>query len=69
VLWKNGGKQYSMRVGLYRPKMTPGNAWRDSDGSVANSGPATRYTVMDEGERTTSITSDNDNTLGPRKVP
>jgi len=45
VVWAHEGSMFAMRVGLYRPAVTPRNPWHERTGQTADGGPATQYSV------------------------
>jgi Serine dehydrogenase proteinase len=45
IVWTNTDCTYAMRVGLYRPTVSPRNPWDEATAQIVGGGPATQYTV------------------------
>jgi hypothetical protein len=43
IVWTDDGSTFAMRVGLYRPVVTPRNPWHEPTARTADGGPATLY--------------------------
>lgn len=47
LVWTDASDHnYALRVGLYRPRITPQNPWRRSATRHADGGPATQYAAI-----------------------
>lgn len=45
IVWTHGASTFAMRVGLYRPTVTPRNSWRKLMDQTVDGAPATQYSV------------------------
>jgi hypothetical protein len=45
IVWADESSTFAMRVGLYRPAVTPRNPWHELTGRTIDGGPATQYSV------------------------